>query len=184
VGVVDVATGVDLIEALPLTGLDAQAAAFTSDGIVVAFVGESYTEIRRVDCWLKSAPPLLADVAEAIAQYRLNDFGVLDAKCVTIPKLRELGKTNDPSKAPSLFSNWLKWFLTPVEDRPVAPGSALSLVQYVDKYVETASDDTLRQAEFLSLGNKDLLAKLAAGRAKIAARRQELQKQGDLNENR
>jgi WD40 repeat protein len=182
--VVDIESGADLTEPMPYTGLNAQAVAFTSNGIVVAFVGESYTEVRRLDFQLKNAPALLADVAEAIAQHKLNDFGVLEAKGVTIPNLRELGSRAPRDNSEPLFANWLKWFLAPRESRPIAPDSTLTLAQYVDKYVEIASDDSLRQAEFLVLGNKELLAKLAAGRAKIAARREELRKAGNLNKER
>jgi uncharacterized protein YqcC (DUF446 family) len=183
-GVVDIESGADLIEPMPYAGLDAQAAAFTSSGIVVAFVGESYTEIQRLDFQLKNAPALLADVAEAIAQHKLNDFGVLEAKSVTIPKLRELGSGAPQNNSDPLFANWLKWFLAPRESRAIAPDSTLTFAQYVDKYVEIVSDDSLRQAEFLALGNKELLAKLAAGRAKIAARQEELRKSGNMNNER
>jgi WD40 repeat protein len=182
--VVDLASGADLIEPPPDAGLRAQAAAFTSDGIVVAYLGESYAEIRRLDFWLKNAPTLMADVAEAIAQHRLNDFGVLEAKCVTIPKLREIGTSADKSSSQPIFADWLKWFLTPAEDRLVAPGSSLTLTQYIDKYIDIASDASLRQAEFLALGNKELLATLPSGRARIAARRDELRKAGNMNKER
>jgi WD40 repeat protein len=180
--VVDLGSGADLIEPLPYTGQQAQAAAFTTEGIVVVYLGESYAEIQRLDFQLKNAPALLADVAEAIAQHKLNDFGVLEAKGVTIPKLRELGSRAPQDNSEPLFASWLKWFLTPRESRTVAPDSTLTFAQYVDKYVEIASDDSLRQAEFLALGNKELLTRLAAGRAKIAARREELRKAGNTNE--
>ena len=147
--VLDVASGADLIEPLPYkTGAPAKAVVFTSDGIVVAYLDGSYAEIQRLDFSLKSAPPLLADVAEAIAQHTLNDSGVLEAKCVTIAKLRQLGTKAGRSDSPSIFANWLKWFLTPAENRPVAPDSALTLAQYVEKYVEIASDASLVRPNF------------------------------------
>jgi hypothetical protein len=183
-GVVDIESGADLIEPMPYTGLDAKAVAFTSNGIVVAFVGESYTEIQRLDFQLKNAPALLADVAEAIAQHKLNDFGVLEARGVTIPELRELGSHAPVDNSEPLFANWLKWFLAPRESRSIAPDSTLTLPQYVDKHLEIASDDSLRQAEFLAVGNRELLTKLAAGRAKIAAQREELRKAGNTNQER
>jgi hypothetical protein len=61
---------------------------------------------------------------------------------------------------------WARWFLTPRENRPIAPDSERTLREYIQDCIDRGSDESLHEAALLAVGDKELLAKIAAMHAK------------------
>jgi WD40 repeat protein len=159
-GVLDIATGRELIDRIPFVGA-IDAVSITSDGVLVV----SGLKLYHFD-FLDRAPALLADIAESIAQQRLNYYGIWEQGFLPITKLREMTDKLDERETPHAFVNWARWFLTPRENRPIAPKSQRTLREYIQQCIDSGSEESLHEAALLAVGDKELLDKILVMHAK------------------
>jgi hypothetical protein len=163
--VMDLETGKELIDPLPYPNV--RAAAFTADGLIAVELGKPGALIHRLRFQLEHAPTLLPELAEAIAQHALNDFGILEPRSSKVLNLRALGAKLDDPTVPPLLAVWVKWFFAPRETRPIGPESKTMMPQYLQKRIEHGTPESLDEAELLAFGTKELQAKIAEQRAKL-----------------
>jgi dipeptidyl aminopeptidase/acylaminoacyl peptidase len=159
-GVLDIVTGREMIDRIPFLGT-INDVTITSDGVLVV----SGLELYHFDL-IDRAPALLADIAESIAQQRLNNYGTWEPRFLPITKLREMTEKLDERETPHAFVNWARWFLTPRENRPIAPESQRTLREYVQQCIDRDSEESLHEAALLAVGDKELLDKILAMHAK------------------
>jgi len=157
--VLDIGSGRELTD--PFKSPAPAAATLIRDSLVVVSL-ENRPELYRFRIQLDHAPPLLADIAEAVGQLRLNEYSAPESRYVPLSTLRELAEKLVDGKTPPAFLTWAKWFFTPRQDRPIAPGSGVSLRDYIQRCLDRATADSLHEAALLAVGNKELLAKIAA----------------------
>ena len=161
----DLASGRELID--PLKVDNVSAAAFAGDGLVTLERRGANTVIRRFRFQLDGAPTLLPKLAEIIGQHALNESGVPVERSATISDLRALAATLNERDASSLFAAWLKWFVSPRETRPIAPDTKVTMAEYLTRLIEQGTAESLNEAESLAFGDKELLPKIAAKRARL-----------------
>jgi len=163
--VLDLASGRELIDPLKVDNVGA--AAFTRDGLVTLERRGANTVIRRFRFQLDRTPNLLPELAEAIGQHALNESGVPVERSATISELRALAAKLDERDTPPLFAAWLKWFVSPRETRPIASDTKMTMPEYLARLIEQGTPESLNEAESLAFGDKELLTKIAAKRAKL-----------------
>jgi WD40 repeat protein len=137
-----------------------ESACFSPDGKHVLIASADGT--ARIHDWVDvgdSPPPWLADLAEAVGNYQLNEAGVaehVDDSAQSLSRLRqELAGATDG------LAEWGRWYLADRRRRPMSPFASMTAMEYADILAADARFEALEDALDLGSRNPSVYQKLA-----------------------
>ena len=148
-------------KALKQEGMD-ETVAFSPDGRRIASTGTG-AWVWDVPLGRDRCPAWLGLLAEAVSGVVLDKQGVL-LKSSRDPAqlLEEISAKLAASDPEDDWAVWGRWFVTPLQKRPVSPHSQQTLSGYIAARVAHGGESSLSEAHRLAVGNPDLLALIPA----------------------
>ena len=140
----DADTGQPVSEPLP-QGSDINSGCFTSDGNWLATVSaDGVARIWEVIGVTNAAPAWLADLAEAVANKRLQERRVvLTTDDKAFWRVREVIAANTGTDE---FSRWATWFFAPRDSRGPSPGGSMTHAEWIEECLTKTSPLGLQEA--------------------------------------
>jgi hypothetical protein len=140
----DAATGEPLTEPMRHDNR-VNAAAFSPDGSRVV-TGSADGTARVWDLPAALAPAWAADLAEAIAGYRLSDQGVVEPLTDHYERRVELQRRAIEAAGDDHWTALLRWLFAPPAERTISPLSSLTVREFVERRLAEGSEASLREA--------------------------------------
>jgi WD40 repeat protein len=137
-----------------------RSAQFTRDGRwLVTGSDDGFGHIWEMPERLGSAPPWLAEVAEAVGGEKLDQQGTLvRTEDAGFWRVREAFRGDFSADG---YASWAHWFVTPREQRPFTPHASITLGQLVDEYLQNDAPWAVEAALQLAPTDPEALARLA-----------------------
>jgi WD40 repeat protein len=134
---------------------------FSGDGQYAVTTSDDKTARIWLVSYPVAAPTWLGDLAQAVGGYRISDAGGSEPVTNCWDQLAAIRSSLETTNSGTPFTQWGRWFLANRSARTTSPFSAITVEDFVARYIESGKPSYLRDALELQPNNSLALAKLA-----------------------